>query len=196
MGDSIIEKPIGTKGTPGKIPATKWTYFSIRKVLILNHDLLPAVSSAALDLLRVNFPHGLLHEVLNIESSLTLKVLEQAFLVLPLQQWPVALDAIELRRVRDVEDRSDVHLSVDFLHFLGFVHSQVVEEEHDLRVTVLVMEDVQEPNVLCLSDWPLVHVEGFKPSILTDACNHSMSLDLHVLVIDGNVGVGTSPSFL
>lgn len=111
------------------------------------------------------------------------QVIEQQLLVVTFDQVPVELDAVELRRVWNVEHWSDVEISICFLCLLGLVHTQVVNKQHYLSLSISGSEFVQELNILLTLDRARMYDICFDASIFTDASEQSTGCDLHFLLI-------------
>ena len=110
--------------------------------------------------------------------------LQQQLLVCGLDLREVALNPVELRAVRHVEDLGDVQLLKQQLRILGLVYTEVVKEQREVIASKLLRELTNKRD----EDFS-VYGSGMdrkvnESSILTDCRDERQSLDLQVRIDD------------
>ena len=115
----------------------------------------------------------MLDQAAGVIRSLTDHTLEQQLLVGGLYLRKVALDAVELRAVRHVEDLGDVQELKQQLRFLGLVHAEVVEEEGEVTAAELCGDLVDERKEDLGVDGSRMYQVVDEAPILAHGCDHS-----------------------
>ena len=111
-------------------------------------------------------------------------MLQEYFLVGGLDLCEVALNAVELGAIRDIEDLCDVKLFEEALGILGLVHAEVVEEQREVPPAQLLRELPHESKeYLCVDGQGMDDVVD-ETSVLTNGGDERQSLNFQIGVID------------
>ena len=105
--------------------------------------------------------------------SIAYHTLQQEFLVGRLELGQVALDPVELRTVRHIEDLGDVQLLKQMLRVLCLMNTKFIEEQCKVTTTEFISDLIDKCNENLGVDRFRMHDIVDEAMLFTDCGNHS-----------------------